>query len=301
MRTEWWSLHIYLDGTTADHFLKYGLSPIVKTLYREELINGFFFIRYSEGGPHIRFRVSSTIAKLNKEIKPFIYSQLEQYVHRSSLVFLEKEYIPEEDRYGGVHGLTFAEQLFELSSNTILEIYENTDKLDPEIAIGCAIQMHWILLNHLIELSLEEAGILFQCIVNNWMMAAINFYNGMDPEMMNGRKEEALKAFELSFISQKSNLKKLISAANNISLEDKELMWLDNWKSGIVSLKSDFEKLDSPFKVSLTADEPDLSVQAFKYICILDSYFHMTNNRLGIKNKEESYISYLLMRLLRFN
>jgi len=55
----WVSLHVFHHGD-LDALLVDGVRPLVGELHRRSLIDGFFFLRYWEGGPHVRIRLSST-------------------------------------------------------------------------------------------------------------------------------------------------------------------------------------------------------------------------------------------------
>jgi len=53
----WASIHAYYHGD-LDVLLVEGLRPIVDDLHGAGFIDGFFFLRYWDGGPHLRIRLS---------------------------------------------------------------------------------------------------------------------------------------------------------------------------------------------------------------------------------------------------
>lgn len=54
--TRWVSAHLYYHGALND-LLRCAVRPLVGELAAGGLIDGFFFIRYWQGGPHVRLRV----------------------------------------------------------------------------------------------------------------------------------------------------------------------------------------------------------------------------------------------------
>jgi hypothetical protein len=54
----WVSVHAFYHGD-LDVLLLRGVRPLVEDLRRASLIDGFFFLRYWDGGPHLRVRLSA--------------------------------------------------------------------------------------------------------------------------------------------------------------------------------------------------------------------------------------------------
>ena len=57
MQTSWLSYHVYSEGD-LEAFATGTLAPALDRLEREGHLKRFFFIRYSDGGPHLRLRLS---------------------------------------------------------------------------------------------------------------------------------------------------------------------------------------------------------------------------------------------------
>ena len=55
----WVSVHAFYHGE-LDALVTDGLRPLVDELAARSLIDGFFFLRYWDGGPHLRVRLSAT-------------------------------------------------------------------------------------------------------------------------------------------------------------------------------------------------------------------------------------------------
>ena len=56
MNSDWISLHIHRRGG-MDHLLMGGVSPLIEHLRREGVLARWFFLRYWDGGPHLRLRL----------------------------------------------------------------------------------------------------------------------------------------------------------------------------------------------------------------------------------------------------
>lgn len=111
MSTDWRSLHLWTERPRAevDQLMTEVLAPIAKDLQSSGMISRWFFIRYSQGGQHLRLRVAaasdSTLAHLAGRL-----GSLE------GLRVTESKYEPETERYGGAELLGVNEELFCLST-----------------------------------------------------------------------------------------------------------------------------------------------------------------------------------------
>jgi thiopeptide-type bacteriocin biosynthesis protein len=119
---EWFYVKIYTGVKTADTILLEVIDPLVKELLKENIIDKWFFIRYSDPDFHLRVRfhltnnsaLSSIIIKLNTAIKPFIENNLVNSLQADT-------YSRELERYGN-HAINEAEDVFFYDSNMTLEM-----------------------------------------------------------------------------------------------------------------------------------------------------------------------------------
>lgn len=146
---KWHSYHIFIhDMTYHDQFLTHYLKPLLES--EKENLEQFFFIRYWQGGPHIRFRFRSVVperivTKLKETVNRFrLYytpcyqldkseyyenhtfdgfqpKEEELYWHEDG-TFIEIPYEPEIERYGGELAIEHSEKLFQHSSTLALEV-----------------------------------------------------------------------------------------------------------------------------------------------------------------------------------
>ncbi len=116
---DWLYFKIYCHPSTQNELLATTLSSIVKNLLKRNIIHEWFFVRYTDPDPHIRFRLKVCTGNihpafrfscqvLNREIK-------QQTVRHYAIAVYEREL----ERYGVVT-MPFFEQTFFSSSNAVL-------------------------------------------------------------------------------------------------------------------------------------------------------------------------------------
>jgi thiopeptide-type bacteriocin biosynthesis protein len=142
----WRALYVHRYGS-QDEFLVDSVAPLVNSLSASGALHGFFFLRYWQGGHHIRLRlqvaeeeseklVDESAAKLGTYLAEFPGTTSldrsdfnEAQVTMAALEHADTEtihppdtirrglYLPEHDKYGGTRGVAIAEELFESSSS----------------------------------------------------------------------------------------------------------------------------------------------------------------------------------------
>jgi len=88
----WLNFHIYYHAD-RDQLLREAISPLLAELYKDGLLERFYFVRYSLGGPHIRLRLETT-----RHTAPLVRNTaeayLQHYLHAApSLRSLDREEI----------------------------------------------------------------------------------------------------------------------------------------------------------------------------------------------------------------
>ncbi|WP_042800563.1 thiopeptide-type bacteriocin biosynthesis protein, partial [Streptomyces sp. C] len=125
----WHSHHLYLHCATedTDAFLVHGAAPFLDGLVAAGEAAGWFFIRYGEGGPHVRLRVrglsSAAAAALPGELAraaKAVPAVPGPWPSRHGEV-RAVPYEPETGRYGGPRALPVAEEVFEASTRAALD------------------------------------------------------------------------------------------------------------------------------------------------------------------------------------
>ncbi|MDT0716827.1 thiopeptide-type bacteriocin biosynthesis protein [Staphylococcus chromogenes] len=274
----WKSYHIFIhDYTYHDIFVKDYLS----NLLHSENIDNYFFIRYWQGGPHIRLRMKISDADkmkdlLVEEVKNFkeIYTtsitlnpddfyqkqnfygeniESEDLYWYKDLTVIEIPYIPEYNRYGGKEYISYSEKIFKESSKVVLCVLEKQPKLNKKILYSVLINK--LLLNLLPN---EKQEIIMKEYSVFW-----NNYNDISI------KSEKLKEFINALISFYK-----ISCIFN----EKEIEIINKYLNEFILLKKKNEKV-------------------LEYV--LFSHIHMFNNRLGIPPYLESTIADIILSMIR--
>lgn len=298
---EWVSIHIY---QIKEHniFLTQVIEPLVFDLLKLKKIIQYFFIRYSdELGRHIRLRL--LINNNHLEIKSLLSShfggQLSffEIPNRSNFVnnleYLRYSiYEPETDRYGGIAGIGVAEKYFFYSSNAAFNILiELTAKSNYSILLGKAMLLH-IVSAKSFDLSIKDLILFFKILSIKWLP-----YTGFT--IKNESENLSRELFESNFASQKENIINLIKnifESDEFLTNSKTLEWFQN----SIEVKNDFIALLNTNNLDIPNTEYFKEISNSNKIYslwpIYSSCFHMTNNRLGILNQDESLLYYLIYR-----
>jgi len=285
----WISCHIYYERP-VESFLINAINPIIDELIRNEIITNFFFIRYYDRGYHIRLRLKHGVEEKDFEIKNYLTNYLTDYIntfpskrdsveinHLPNNHFFFTEYEPEIERYGGAEAIIIAENQFQFSSSVIFKIIKETSEWTYQEAIIKAIYLNLAFCYSIIAETKETISFL-KYNFDNWL---INVYNSNSTH----NRKEVITNYESQYEIRKNNLnptiKALWLALNENAIFEEE--WMNTWVS-------EMQKTSYQLNLVIKNRKPLYS--------IFDSYLHMTNNRLGILNRDESYISYLIYRSL---
>ncbi len=121
--SQWLYFKIFCGIASSDEIITTVIYPLIESNLAEGLIKSFFFIRYNDGGYHIRLRLQKTekfdfntfFNKLNSTMEPFIRTG-----QVSNLTM--DTYSREIERYGGDALMDLSEQLFHHNSLVIIKI-----------------------------------------------------------------------------------------------------------------------------------------------------------------------------------
>lgn len=320
----WIAAHLY-HSEPWDKLLIEAVKPFAEEIIELGLAEKFFFIRYWERGPHIRLRFYGDETTLTNLVKPKLESWFENWFRLNSSTYnfpvgyenvaVEHnwysndsvqwiEYEPETERYGGKDALIIAENHFEDSSNAVLAVMDETPNWSYDNSLGTAIQMH-LAFAHSMGMSRIEASEFFSWVFHAWLPMAIPM--GTKPEDRPSVMQTVLKAFENQFEEQQSMLLPFVEAfwEGITTGEDFEEAWINKWIGSQYKVKTELQRLDEQGKIVFPDDRsPNFDVtskvpiESLRYWSLFSSYVHMTNNRLGVQNRDEGYLGYLLWKAL---
>ncbi len=173
----WVSAHLFFQGN-LDRLLTDLVDPLLDELRERRLADRGFFLRYWDGGPHIRLRVLPSCREADAAVRglierralayfahspaPEVLSQ-EEYLRsareigawegvrptermyaNNSLHFLP--YVPEHHRYGQGASLELVEEHFSTSSELALDLLRGAGSPEQrELAVLCHLLLAWFL------------------------------------------------------------------------------------------------------------------------------------------------------------
>lgn len=261
----WFSYHLF---TTLDRneILITQVKDILNLFQEKKLIDRFFYIRYNEGGKHLRLRFEGFFHS-EQEIE----KSIQDYFPTDNFKIRKEAYQPETVRYGGKETLFIAEQHFQLSSEVCLIVLDEK----PDDLLSRAVILHFSLAKASGKTSSELIQ-LFDNYIQHWFL-----HSGLSKE--NQDIKEVMKTyFEPRYTEMKHGDFFQTLSDTFASGEHTGICWIDQWYKGNKSL----------------LHQLNLLLNTASYFSVLESLMHMTNNRLGIKNYEESFLAYLLKRIL---
>ena len=274
MKKNWETYYLYHEGH-ADQVLKEIIHPAIDEVqYKLKKTVKFFFIRYFENGYHIRLRLL-----LSPEESPLFRSLLTHYISDSGIKIILKEaqYITETERYGNSDTIVYAENQFYASSYFILNQLTESIPLTVSERYSIALNTHLAFFKGM-GLSSEYSLHLCDKFVESWLPIPVSF----DANEKEQYKESLLSAFQRQFDLYKDSLYK--NAINFWNLAD--------------TSRDPFtlQFIETNREVNKKYTDSHLSAEAIDEALL--SFIHMTNNRIGIINSEESYLLFLVRQTI---
>ncbi len=322
----WISAHLYY-GEPFESLLSRAIRPFIEKVFQNKLAEQFFFIRYWERGPHIRLRLEGEKNIMNQKIKPQLESfflsyfrknpsrrkkpkwihnrhQQDRWFPNNSIQYTEYE--PEIERYGGPSGIRIAEKQFDISSRTILSIIHESKNWSYERALGAAIQLH-LGFTFSLGMNLYETFQFYSHFFKIWLSRSLGLKSNIPEVELKKRKNSTLEAFEKKFTQQMSILVPFHRDLWNAFVNKTEFKqkWLNKWLHEMCGIASELKRAQSKKQLIFSKrnkPNPDINVPEAnpQLWSILGSYVHMTNNRLGILNRDEAFLGYLIKRGLEY-
>ena len=249
---KWLYFKIYCGYKTADKILVQVIKPLAEELLIQKKIDKWFFIRYNDPKPHLRFRLHSKddlyaiIPLLEERLQPYIKSKLVEK-------FVIDEYKPETDRYG-YNNMTESETLFYYDSKAVVSLI---NELDGDTGDN----YRWLLAIKGIDELLNDFGLntTEKKVLMNLLQKA--FKTEFDAGNINSKKSLADK-----YRKEKNNIRKVL-IENNDEFAPAFQIFNErsiNWKPVIENILQ--KNLSNTLSVSLES--------------LLSSYIHMYANRL---------------------
>ena len=295
----WLSAHLfYHDSRTK--LLREFVTPLVQSLEDAELIDGYFFIRYWLGGPHIRLRLrtrAENLEVLDQEISHAAKAFFEEHPaevtvdpneyarHAHKLTSIENlddtalsmypnnsvqfiPYVPEIERYGGDRAIIKVEDHFCDSSKIALDILRQS----PEHSFHRNEALKMMLL----ALASCDPDI---ALIHKRMRGYQAFWNGVFGDHL----EHYLAQFKQKYALQAEVIQKQILVLLESTKEpaSQDQTFLQAWYLTVSELRDGLKtRLQNPSQDNIAT--------------IILQCVHMHNNRLGVSLYEEAYLAALL-------
>jgi thiopeptide-type bacteriocin biosynthesis protein len=272
----WLSVHLFYDDS-LDFLLINGIQPFINE--HKKSLSNWFFIRYTEGGQHIRLRLKideNQAINMRSIIKEYFNDFLQKFssidkVKNSKNNFNSRlefpKYEPEMERYGGEIGLKISEQFFQYASEFVLEYLDENSDYENKLLIATLMNYNLGLVYFEDKNELEH---FFEKIAADWLN--FNFQYLELPKQQIIQQIKAIKADTKPILQP---LLKEYFINNKTGMEDD----FSDWRKQNLEIKQQLLKLKRTKPISK----------------ILESYIHMNNNRFGISNFDESLVSELLI------
>ena len=263
---EWCSYHIF-HSLSGDPVLRGLVLPAVRELWSSQRFLRFFFIRYGEGGLHVRLRFLCRVEEDRQEIAATLATRAAEFFDLGDDAagrIIAAPFEPETERYGGTELLGHSLDFFCLSSvHTLQQVERHQDK--PRLL---ALALRTLVRQALGFVSeANELARLTAYTVNGDWKRRTPLEERADREF-EGRREDYLRLLaeeiEGSFQSGARRLTDMLLA------------------EGALLLSQLTRGADGPVRWRIQS-----------------SQLHMTWNRMGIRNLEEIYLGRILWRAVR--
>jgi thiopeptide-type bacteriocin biosynthesis protein len=313
----WQAFHIYYSDS-LDNMLTTVVEDEVKELISKGAVDSWFFLRYWEGGPHLRFRLKlksdvscEKIDQVKNETIRAFDRYLDQYPsktilnavnHKEALQWLAKlegvsqqmsskatenntisveSYHPELNKYGGINGVQIAESLFQSSSHLVLNSLGHSLLDGRRMGLGFTM---------------------FLTAMKGWGMDTehmIQFLKSYSLYWARYASQEFIQTWTTVDSTQLKQMrsvleKVLISDGRDAQVESERLeIWFGAISDARKSVINDRQEILSNVRFrgnSLTEH------QALDYLIL--NYIHTHNNRLGIFPANEAKLAYLAHQVL---
>lgn len=314
--TSWLAVHLFFNHPgiytgECDAVVMEVAEPFVRRCQAEGWIDGHFFIRYSEHGPHVRLRLHGNTELLEGTVWPALQEHVRgmypdisfetpdvpQYApwpdvpEGTPLVLTHAariEYEPETDRYGGEEGVRVAERFFEISSEATYALLQRTSRTERSSRLGKGL-LTMVQLVHVFTGD-RDAAVRWATQYN------LGYLRGVARE--EEQRDAWLGAFDSGYSSQSETLGAYVEEVWSRMGEGESLSdALDLYRDGLLEVRGHFQAVFDAGRLG-RSPEP-FTDWATAVMAICSSYLHMMNNRLGITIQEESYLAYLITRTLQ--
>lgn len=303
----WLSVHLHFVGDiyspAGDLIIRDVVEQFLRSVARP-IIDSWFFVRYGDGGSHIRLRMLARSPVQEDELwelfttwvravfpdTPVGTQPPDGILDRAPGLLthvVRTAYVPEIARYGGVRALNVAEAHFCASSELALLQLRSFADDDRGIRLGRAM-MAMIVLAHTWFTDSTAAGRIFEGYESGYLANRLP-----DPDV----RARLAGSFALGFDEQSSRLAEFVEAVwERLTSGDELTDSLDAFRDRLRADRLALASLVESGEVTVLEHHAADTEQALTLLA--PSYVHMTNNRLGVSTIEEAYLAHLIRQTL---
>lgn len=315
----WLSAHLFLPSlrataiydASADCVVNTVIAPLLDAWRSDERACGHFFIRFNELGPHLRLRlrvrtvhadaVSSWVAEQVRARAPDADIELwapsaPAVTPLSPLASDDADgsarllralrwiaYEPEVERYGGPDAIAIAERVFTASSDLALTLLAGMEAVPRSARLGRALLAFLAMLR-----SFDDDRTAAAAAAQRYGAAYLHALDGGNASV----GPMLARAFAGGFARQNDVLSRHVEEIWACLHDGETPLAVDAFVTAIAVEREALATLHANGRVigrgRPTADWRECVA------CILPSYLHMANNRLGLTIAEEAYLAHLV-------
>jgi thiopeptide-type bacteriocin biosynthesis protein len=300
--SQWLSIHLSVGAPVSspacDEFLANVVGQSVAGPTAIQGFDAFFFVRYVDRDHHIRLRLRLDGSATSTDISEAFRMRMHQLVgslERAANIDAVLEdnpprcelvpYVPELQRYGGEHGVAIAEDLFIASSRFALEAIRTSRANFDRRRIGTAV-----IATVTAAMALLDSPHLVSEFLDAYWRGYVKYAGRRDGATM----ASLTNAFHAAYDSEHVRWSDLVANLFSSDLDLGDWPALSKYRSAVTACRV---ALDEAFERGLI--ELNRSHDNTAPLCratLLNSYVHMTNNRLGVAGLQEAYAGFAAHR-----
>jgi thiopeptide-type bacteriocin biosynthesis protein len=121
--SEWLYAKLFTGTATADRVLCEDVAPLAEEAVASGAARRWFFIRYSDGGWHLRLRFQGDPQVLREVVQPRLEAMAQRLIDSGAAWKLQFDtYEREVERYGGAESIELAEEIFHRDSDAVVAL-----------------------------------------------------------------------------------------------------------------------------------------------------------------------------------
>jgi hypothetical protein len=322
--SKWLTVCLYYNEPWEE-FLLQGVKPYVDVVMQAGIADYYYYQRCWDRGPHIKLWFKGNAEVLANILKPNLGEHFRQYFEsrpslRQEPAYPDKfpinakwypndsiQYVENMLRdydFGGPVVYFIAQKQFNASSNIVLESLKNKGKRwTYDDAVSTAMKLH-LSFAFATGMDLEEMQFFFERMWQSWepdsTINAIQFNQKMPS------KNKLLSSFQQAYEMQERDLTAFANALWEALENDRNLGqeayedWIHrninvNIELGLVQEADRIGEKNGGFQLSIK----NLAEEKAPLWKLYAEFIHQSNNRVGIRGKDEGYLFYVLKNSLK--